>query len=214
VGDIVKLENVGKVFRGTTIFKDFSLTVAEEEMVAIVGKSGAGKTTLLNIIGGLVRADAGEVFVNNVRLNKLKGRKILILYRYFFGYIFQNFALIDNESVDRNLDIALEYVKAGKKEKKKMKESVIARVGLRGKLESPVFELSGGEQQRVALARLMLKPCKLILADEPTGSLDEQNAKYIMDELVRLKNEGKAVLIVTHNNAVADSCDKKIEIGT
>ena len=136
----------------------------------------------------------------------------LNLFRNNIGYLFQNYALVDNYTVSKNLDIALEYVKVTDKDKKKLKEEALDKVGLLDKLNNKVFELSGGEQQRVALARLMLKKNDIILADEPTGSLDENNKNIILKLLKQLNNEGKTIVVVTHDKVVADICHREINI--
>ena len=179
-------------------------------MVAITGPSGVGKSTLLNIIGLIDKPDSGEVIICNNKNPYNKEKLKLKLFRDNIGYLFQNYALVDNYTVSKNLDIALEYVK--NKDKKRLKEKALERVGLLDKLNNKVFELSGGEQQRVALARLMLKEKDIILADEPTGSLDEDNRDIILKLLKQLNNEGKTIVLVTHDKAVANICDREINI--
>ncbi|MDR1354405.1 MAG: ABC transporter ATP-binding protein [Oscillospiraceae bacterium] len=209
---VAEMQNVSKSFRQKKLFEDFSLRIDANEMLAVLGRSGSGKTTFLNILGCLTSPDSGKVVIENTEIKGPRDKNVLLLYRYVFGYVFQNFALIENESVSQNLDIALEYVNASKKEKNRMKEAAVARVGLEGKLGNSIFELSGGEQQRVALARVALKPCTIILADEPTGSLDPENAAIILDEFVRFKNEGKTIVIVTHSDEITGRCDRVVRL--
>ena len=183
---MIKLENVSKSY-SKSILKNISLEIKQGEFVAIVGESGKGKSTLLNIIGLLEKADSGKVFIDgecNIEPNSSKAAKVL---RYKINYLFQNFALIDEKNVYKNLMLSLQYVKANKKRKIQMIDSVLSKVGLEGYGNRKVFELSGGEQQRVAIARCMLKPCKIVLADEPTGSLDINNR----DRVLKLLNELK-----------------------
>ena len=152
-------------------------------MVAITGPSGSGKTTLLNIIGMLENHDRGTVKLfgeNRPRVHSRKAQRIL---RNRLSYLFQNFALIENATVDQNLDIPLIYSKKTRKEKQESKMAALQKVGLDISFKQKVHELSGGEQQRVAIARILLKPCELILADEPTGSLDDDNRNEIMEIL-------------------------------
>lgn len=209
---IIKLREITKHYGEQTVLNNINLDIEKGSMTAIVGESGSGKTTLLNIIGLLEKPDGGKLFIENeVVRDRNLGQKTRFL-RTKINYLFQNFALIDNESVDYNLDIGLKYVAGSKEEKEKLKREILVGVGLGGFSKKKVFQLSGGEQQRVSIARALLKPCEVILADEPTGSLDEKNAHIVMGFLQRLKNVGKTVLIVTHNPEVAKECDHIIRI--
>ena len=208
---MIKLENVSKSY-SKSILKNISLEIKQGEFVAIVGESGKGKSTLLNIIGLLEKADSGKVFIDgecNIEPNSSKAAKVL---RYKINYLFQNFALIDEKNVYKNLMLSLQYVKANKKRKIQMIDSVLSKVGLEGYGNRKVFELSGGEQQRVAIARCMLKPCKIVLADEPTGSLDINNRDRVLKLLNELNKEGKTIIIVTHDKEVAESCGRIINL--
>jgi putative ABC transport system ATP-binding protein len=129
-------------------------------------------------------------------------------WRSRLGYLFQNYALIDDETVDGNLQLAQTYVSATRRQRRESREAALAAVGLPGFGRRKVYELSGGEQQRVAIARLMLKPCDLILADEPTGSLDPANAAAVVDMLRDLNARGRTVVIVSHDQRVAAACDR------
>lgn len=208
---MIKLENVSKSY-SKSILKNISLEIKQGEFVAIVGESGKGKSTLLNIIGLLEKADSGKVFIDgecNIEPNSSKAAKVL---RYKINYLFQNFALIDEKNVYKNLMLSLQYVKANKKRKIQMIDSVLSKVGLEGYGNRKVFELSGGEQQRFAIARCMLKPCKIVLADEPTGSLDINNRDRVLKLLNELNKEGKTIIIVTHDKEVAESCGRIINL--
>lgn len=205
---VIALESVDKKFGSHRVLYDFSLKVESGEMVAIRGNSGAGKSTLLNIIGLLEEPDGGEVYLNGCKSPNINSKKASLLQRNVIGYLFQNYALIDTMTVSKNLDIALQYVKA--KDKEERKESALLKVGLQDKMQAKVYTLSGGEQQRVAIARLLLKPCEIILADEPTGSLDADNKKVILDLLLDLHRQGKTILIVTHDEEVANACQRVV----
>ena len=207
---IIQLKNIDKKYGNKYLFKNLDFSIKKGEMIAITGASGSGKSTLLNIIGLIDKPDSGEVLICGNKNPYDKEKIKLNLFRNNIGYLFQNYALVDNYTVSKNLDIALEYVKG--KNKNKLKEEALDKVGLLDKLNNKVFELSGGEQQRVALARLMLKKNDIILADEPTGSLDEDNKAIILKLLKKLNNEGKTVVIVTHDKVVADICDREINI--
>lgn len=206
------MKEVTKKYGDKRVLDKLSLVIKDGEMVAITGVSGKGKSTILNIIGLLENYDEGVVTIDsesNIKPNSSKSVKIL---RKKISYLFQNFALIDEETVYYNLDLALKYVKKNKSEKKELIRQALEKVGLSGIEKSKVFELSGGEQQRVALARIMLKPCKIILADEPTGSLDDVNLSKVMEILKMLNNEGKTIVLVTHDKNVASKCDRIINI--
>lgn len=205
----IELKNITKKFGDREIFKDFNLSVEKGEMVAITGPSGKGKSTLLNIMGLLEKPDAGDVIIQGIK-NPWSEKKQIALYRYTIGYLFQNYALIDQETVSKNLDIALAYVKTSNK--KKMKEEALQRVGLLDKLNHKVYQLSGGEQQRIALARLILKKNDIILADEPTGSLDAANRDHVLKILQSFNDEGKTVIIVTHDPEVANACSRVVTL--
>ena len=207
---VIELKNINKNYGNKYLFKNLNFSIKKGEMIAITGASGSGKSTLLNIIGLIDKPDSGEVLICGNKNPYDKEKIKLNLFRNNIGYLFQNYALVDNYTVSKNLDIALEYVKG--KDKKKLKEEALDKVGLLDKLNNKVFELSGGEQQRVALARLILKENDIILADEPTGSLDEDNKAIILRLLKELNNEGKTVVVVTHDKVVADMCDREINI--
>ena len=209
---IIELKNINKKYGSRELFQNLDFSIKKGEMVAITGASGSGKSTLLNIMGLIDKPDSGEVLICGNKNPYDKEKIKLNLFRNNIGYLFQNYALVDNYTVSKHLDIALEYVKVTDKDKKKLKEEALDKVGLLDKLNNKVFELSGGEQQRVALARLMLKKNDIILADEPTGSLDENNKNIILKLLKQLNNEGKTIVVVTHDKVVADICHREINI--
>lgn len=209
---MIKLENVTKTIGKKVILENLSLKINQGDLVAIVGKSGSGKSTLLNLLG-LIDGDYSgyyEIFgQKNVPVNSVKSQAII---REHISYLFQNFALIDNETVEYNLMLALKYVKLSKKDKVKKIEEILERVGLSSTLHQKVSELSGGEQQRIAVARAILKPSQLLLADEPTGSLDPENRDLVLNFLLDMNKEGKTVIIVTHDAYVAQRCHRVIEL--
>lgn len=207
---IIELKNINKSYSNKYLFKNLDFSIKKGEMVAITGPSGVGKSTLLNIIGLIDKPDSGEVVICSNKNPFDKEKVKLKLFRDNIGYLFQNYALVDNYTVSKNLDIALEYVK--NKNKKRLKEEALEKVGLLDKLNNKIFELSGGEQQRIALARLMLKEKDIILADEPTGSLDEDNRDIILKLLKQLNDEGKTIVLVTHDKTVANMCNREINI--
>ena len=209
---ICSMQNVNKSYEKKQVLNQFNLDIYQGEMVAIVGKSGVGKTTILNIIGLLETPDSGRVTLFEQDISRIKLRQINQLLRYKISYLFQNYALIENETISNNLDVALEYVHKSKGEKQKMKEEVLESVGLDVNLNDKIYTLSGGQQQRVAIARLLLKPCELILADEPTGSLDVETRDDILNLLLTLNKLGKTIVIVTHDDTIAKRCHKTIHL--
>lgn len=206
---MIEVKELSKKYNSHYIFKNINFEIYRGEMVALIGPSGVGKSTLLNIIGSLESFEEGEVLIDGEKINHKQNIKLL---RDKFGFLFQNYALIDQETVSKNLDIALKFAKNINKEE--LKQQVMRKVGLMDKMNNRIYELSGGEQQRVALARLMLKPCEVILADEPTGALDSENRDMVLGFLKELNQEGKTLLVVTHDPYVAEFCDRKIELSS
>jgi putative ABC transport system ATP-binding protein len=206
--NICELVNINKSYLKHNVLNDVNMAFSNGEIVAIVGKSGAGKTTILNIMGLLEKPDSGVVRLFGKDICRISPTKVNKILRSKISFLFQNYALIDDATVDYNLEVPLMYSKKNKKEKQNLKLFALKKVGLNVPLKQKIHELSGGEQQRVAIARLFLKPCDLILADEPTGSLDIDNRNEIVKLLKELKGEGKTIIIVTHDEYVAKSCDR------
>ena len=209
---ICSLQNIDKSYEKKQVLNQFNLDIYQGEMVAIVGKSGVGKTTVLNILGLLEKPDSGCVTLFEQDMSKIKLSQVNQLLRYKISYLFQNYALIENETISKNLDVALAYVNKSKREKQKMKEEALKKVGLDVDVNDKIYTLSGGQQQRVAIARLLLKPCDLILADEPTGSLDAETRDDILGLLTALNKEGKTIVIVTHDATISMRCHKTINL--
>ena len=201
---MIELINICKSYGEKKIFDNFSVRINSGEFVIFGGESGSGKTTLLNIIGGLEDIDSGAVVVDEKDISKTKNK-----IRYFqneVGFLFQNFGLVDSKTVAQNLNIVK------KKERTQSIASVLEAVGLSGYENRKVFSLSGGGQQRIALARLMLKKCSIILADEPTGSLDSNNAEKVFSILKKLNEQGKTIIMVTHDQKFKSTGMRVIEI--
>lgn len=209
---MIELKNVRKSYGEHIIFENINLMIEEGEMIAITGESGSGKSTLLNIIGLIEDFDAGEYLLENKKNIKINSKESQRVIRDKISYLFQNFALIDNETVTENLKIALKYHSKNKSEKKRLIHEALLNVGLDGYEKKKIFELSGGEQQRAAIARALIKPSKVLLADEPTGSLDFKNRDEILNLLKEINRSGKTVVIVTHDPEVANSCSRIISI--
>ena len=208
---MIQLKNITKHYDAKTIFDHFNLTIEENELVAIVGNSGSGKSTLLNIMGLLEEIEEGEIIINHQLISNKKDA--LLLMRYDIGYMFQNNALVDDYTVKENLDIVLKYSRLNKKEKLNALKQVLSTVGLEGYENRKIYSLSGGEAQRIAFCKLLLKKPKIVLCDEPTGSLDETNTKIMMDLLMEYHHSsGATVVIVTHDLDIAKLCERVIHI--
>jgi len=195
--NVISIQGLEKNFGKKTVFSRFNLEIPEGSFTVISGASGSGKSTLLNIIGLLEKKDKGEMVHFGQKNIKPFSTKATNLLKDKIGYLFQNYALVDNATVEYNLKLAMEGHDTSK-ENNRVKE-VLEAVGLAGFEKKKVYQCSGGEQQRVAIARLMLKPCELILADEPTGSLDHENKMKVVDLLKGFQRAGKTVVLVTHD---------------
>lgn len=198
---MIKGIELTKSFDDNVLFKNFSFTIDKGSFVCFSGKSGSGKSTLLNIIGLIEPFDDGQLIIDGKTYSSNKERREY--FRKKVGFVFQNFALIDNKTVRENLEI----VKSDFRTNYSIDE-VLEKVELKNKLNSKVYTLSGGEQQRIALARLFLKKCDIILADEPTGSLDSENAALVMKILKDLNDLGKTLVLVTHDERIKEMASK------
>lgn len=207
---MIVIENVTKKFGKRIVLQEVSCNLSPGTSYAIIGKSGVGKTTFLNIIGGLENPTSGKVIIDKQALTT---KNLKMLRRDKFGFIFQNFGLIDNESIGANLEIGLSNQKINKSKGIVAMKAVLNKLGLENlSLKQTIHTLSGGEQQRIALARIILKKPQIIFADEPTGSLDGDNAKLIIDHLLNDFDEQATILIATHDPNVWQRCDYVIEI--
>ena len=190
------------------------LSVESGEAVAIVGPSGSGKSTLLNIIGLILKPDSGSVAVDGEEVLNMGDRRCSAFRNASFGYIVQDFALLDDETVYHNIRIPLLYNRQIKRREHKPRIREIAqKLDISDKLNRKAGKLSGGERQRVAIARAIVCDQPIILADEPTGSLDAANKSNVMDILMRLcKESGKTLIIVTHDPSIAERCDRIVQM--
>ena len=213
---ILDLRNIFKDYNQdklvVPVLKDISLQVEEGEYVAIMGPSGSGKTTLMNIIGCLDRPTSGEFYLAGTDVLKLKDRELSDVRLNSIGFVFQSFHLMPRESALENVSLPLSYAGIKKKERKERALKALARVGLEERALFMPTQLSGGQKQRVAIARAMVNNPKILLADEPTGALDEQTTEDILSIFQALNEAGKTVVIVTHDLAVADYCSRIIHI--
>ena len=204
---MIKIENLNKSFGEKEVIKNFSYEIPNRVMVAITGKSGCGKSTLLNILGLLDIEYKGKVLYDGKMISNESEKNRNEYIRNNINYLFQNYALIDTDTVYENLLLALEYEKLSKNEKNRKINEALELVDLKNFNEKKIFTLSGGEQQRVALARVILKKGNIILADEPTGNLDKENSNKVMNILKKLQKEGRTIIIDTHDENIAKQCD-------
>lgn len=189
---MIEIKKLCKSFEKNIIFDGFDLNINTGDFAVFSGASGAGKTTLLNIIGSIEPVDSGSICVDGIDITQKKNQ--INYLKTKVSFLFQNFALIENKTVLENLKII-----KGKAKNDVTIEAALAKVGMSDKLHEKVYKLSGGEQQRIALARLMIKKCDIILADEPTGSLDRKNANNVISLLKDLNAIGKTIIMVTHD---------------
>ncbi len=204
----IKIKDLCKSFGNLTLFNHLTLEIPEKEITCIYGTSGCGKTTLLDIIGFIETYQSGKIFYDGKQVkNKASQRKML---RDNIGFIFQDFGLIENETIINNLKIVKKIKKMPHKEER-IKE-VLNSLQLDMDLNRKVYELSGGEQQRLAIAKIILKDPDLILADEPTASLDVGNKEIILNLLKSFAANGKTVIIVTHDKETIEIADNKIDL--
>ena len=206
----LELEDIKMQFNQKVLFENLDLAIEKGTINTIMGESGSGKSTLLNIIGLLLKPTAGAINILDYQNVKPNTRQAMLILRNDISYIFQNYALIENDTVKENLLLSKKYRKDFKE--KELGES-LEKVGISKEyLGHKVCELSGGEQQRIAIARTMLKPCEIILADEPTGNLDTNNKEKIIHLFKELKKEGKTIICVTHDEKMAKSADRIIDL--
>ncbi|RLI18272.1 hypothetical protein DRO49_02455 [Candidatus Bathyarchaeota archaeon] len=211
VKDLIKVYKLGSV--EVQALRGLSMTVERGEMVSLIGPSGSGKTTLLNIIGGLDTATAGYVKVFDVEVTKLSPPELVEYRRRTVGHVFQTMNLIPTLTAAENVELPMMALGIPREERRKRVEELIEIVGLKHRMNHKPGELSGGEQQRVALAAALANDPPLILADEPTGELDTVNAKIVVDYLRRVNEEmGKTIIMVTHDPAVARVADRILRI--
>jgi putative ABC transport system ATP-binding protein len=208
---VLKLEGVTKRFGERVVLNAVSLEVAAGEYVAVVGDSGIGKSTLLNVIAGLEPVDAGSICFLDREIENLNDDELSLLRRDYFGFVFQAFHVLPHLTVEEN--VALPLLLRGTASREKARQ-MIAAVGLKGREASPPRELSGGELQRVAIARALVGDPKLVLADEPTGNLDPENARQVLNLFRReVKTNGAAAILATHSVEAASGCDRIYRLG-
>jgi putative ABC transport system ATP-binding protein len=214
---VIKLENVKKVYtigeKGFWALKGLDLQIEKGEFIAIVGKSGSGKSTMLNLLGGIDSPTEGQIIVNGKEINGLRENQLSRFRRENIGFVFQFFQLMPTLTVLENIIMPMDFSKripAYKREERA--KSLLSKVGMEAHAGKFPSALSGGEQQRVAIARALANDPNIIFADEPTGNLDSNTSEDIFNLLKALTADGKNVIMVTHNNELAERCGRTIKI--
>lgn len=209
---MIRLENICKYYskNSVTALNNVNLNINDGEMVALMGKSGSGKSTLLNIIGLLDYFSSGMYYFNDNLIGNNKYKFNEAIRKDYFGFVVQNFALIPDRNIYYNISLPLIYRKVPKNEIRRKVLALSDTLGIRKLLKSYPYQISGGESQRAAIARALITNPKVILADEPTGSLDNENEKNILDIFSRLNSRGVTIIMATHDNTVSKSCNRVI----
>ena len=213
---LLELKNIYKNYiQGTMevpVLKDINLCVEEGEYVAIMGPSGSGKSTLMNIIGCIDKPTSGTYLLDDVEIEKCKDKELSAVRNQKIGFVFQNFNLLSKLTAEENVELPLVYQRISQKERKERVTKALERVRLANRRDHRPMELSGGQQQRVAIARALVTRPSMILADEPTGNLDSHTGEEIMQLFHELHAQGNTIVLITHDEAVADQAQRKIRI--
>ena len=213
---LIVLKDIKKVYsnknHNTFALNGINLTINKGEMIAVMGRSGSGKSTLLNVIGLIDMPNEGEYTLNEKTLTEIRASKVHKTRNEMIGFIFQYFALLKEHTVLDNVVLPLTYRKLKQRERENKAKFYLEKVGLKEHMHKTPDELSGGQQQRVAIARALVGEPELILADEPTGNLDRKTGEEIMNLLLQLNEEGRTIIIVTHDMEVANKCNRIIEL--
>ena len=213
---LIEVKNLSKIYRDNEIetiaLGNINLTVHEGEFVAIVGPSGSGKSTLLQVLGCLDRPTSGEYLIDGKALNSYSDDELALIRNKKMGFVFQAFNLLPRLSVLENVKLPLIYGGVGEPRRTEIAKKMVDLVGLNERSDYKTAKLSGGQKQRVAIARALVNDPKVIFADEPTGNLDSKSGEVILDFLQKLNDEGRTVIIVTHESYVAQSAKRIIKV--
>ncbi len=210
VRDVYKIYNPGE--NQVNALDGVSITIDEGEFVAIIGQSGSGKSTLMNMLGLLDTPTSGEYYINGKLVDDLTDDEMSVIRNEEIGFIFQGFNLISSLTALENVELPLVYRGMPKAERREISKNALERVGLKERMNHLPAEMSGGQQQRVAVARAIAAAPPVILADEPTGNLDTRSTKDVMKILHNLKDEGRTVIVITHDNEIAEEAERVIRV--
>jgi len=214
--DVIELKSIRKAYQTgsqlLTVLKGIDCTIAEGELVAIMGSSGSGKSTLLNVLGLLDDFDEGSYVLNGQNMDGLSEKAAARYRSEFLGFVFQSFNLISYKTALENVALPLYYQGVARKERQAKALAYLEKVGLVDWAEHLPNQMSGGQKQRVAIARALIACPKVILADEPTGALDSVTSDEVMALLKEINKEGITIVVVTHENEIADQCDRIIRL--
>lgn len=213
---IIEIKNICKTYNlgGEEVkaLDNVSLEINEGDLIAVVGPSGSGKSTFMNIVGCLDLADSGEYILNSKNIKDLKEDELASVRNKTIGFIFQQFNLLGKLTAIENVELPLIYMGVNAEERRKRALDALERVGLESRKNHMPNQLSGGQQQRVAIARAIATEPKILLADEPTGALDSKTSKEILNIIKELNNEGRTVIMITHDQSIADEAKKQVRI--
>jgi len=214
---MIELKNISKIYNPQkknqlTALENISLNIKRERLVAIVGPSGYGKSTLLNIIGCMDKPSEGEYLLDGKSVVGLSQGQLGKMRNKYLGFVIQDFALIEDYTVFKNVEIPIQYSNNKKNKKQRIRE-LLEKLEIEDKINEHAYNLSGGQRQRVAIARALINEPEIILADEPTGALDQKTGKQVLSIFKSIHEvESKTILIVTHNMEIANQCDQIIEL--
>lgn len=216
MSEMVRLENVCRRYYTkcgvVDVLRNVQLSVEKGEFVAVIGQSGSGKSTLMNILGCLDKPDSGNYYLNGCPVSDLGDADLTFLRSRIIGFVFQSFNLIPTLNAKENVMLPLMYRKIDKSQRNFLAESALDRVGLHSRMYHRPNELSGGQQQRVAIARAIAANPELLLADEPTGSLDKKSGEDVISVIKDMNTAGVTVILITHDEHIADAAKRKIKI--
>ncbi len=215
---MIKLENICKSFnrdgRLQTVLENVNIQIGVAETIAIRGKSGSGKSTLLNILSTVLMADSGRMIFKGKDMQEVTNRERAKYRSAYIGYIPQSLYLLDDRDVFNNIALPLQYMKLNKMDIKTKIKSLSCELGIHSLLNKKIHTLSGGEKQRVAICRAIIKQPEILFADEPTNSLDDENEGLVLDIFKRMKNQGVTIVVATHDDVVSNICDTTIRLNS
>ena len=213
---IIRINNVSKIYDtgkvSVAALNDIDVTINSGELTAIIGPSGSGKSTLMHILGCLDQPTSGDYFLDDLEVSSLNPNKLAEIRNIKIGFVFQSFNLLPYLTAFKNIEMPMIFAGTPKEKREKKVMELLEKVGMAGRAKHKPTELSGGEQQRIAVARSLANSPEIILADEPTGNLDSKIGASIMELFMELWKTGKTIIMITHDPKVADQCERKIKL--